>query len=122
MTEAPGSLGEPYERLALAYLKRAGLRVLAAGYQCRFGELDLVCQQDDGLVIVEVKGRRRVNVAHAAASVDRHKQRRIIAATRHFLMTHPHWANRPLRFDVLAISAIRANPHIHWIKNAFDAT
>ena len=98
------------------------MRVLATGYQCRFGELDLVCQQDDGLVIVEVKGRRRVNVAKAAASVDRHKQRRIIAATRHFLMTHPRWANRPLRFDVLAISAIRASPDIQWIKNAFDAT
>ena len=113
--------GQLYERLALAYLKQAGLRVLATGYQCRFGELDLVCQQDDGLVIVEVRGRRHVDVASAAASVDRHKQRRIIATTRHFLMTHPHWANHPLRFDVLAISAVEANPDIHWIKNAFDA-
>ena len=113
-------LGRRYERLAGRYLTRAGLKIVATRYRCSFGELDLVCQEGDGLVIVEVKARRTTQLANAAESVDRFKQQRIIAATRHFLMTHPAWANRPLRFDVVAVSDIDLQPNVHWIRDAFQ--
>ena len=115
-------VGRRYEALACAYLAEAGLKIVSTGYRCRQGELDIICQDQDGLVIIEVRARRHASRVSAAESVDRFKQRRIIAATRHFLMRHPHWADRPLRFDVLAISAIDREPRIQWISNAFDVT
>ena len=51
--------GRLWESRAAAYLERHGLAVLAHGYRCRVGELDLVCRDDDQLVIVEVRARSR---------------------------------------------------------------
>jgi putative endonuclease len=117
-----GAIGQRYEAIARKHLEHAGLRIIETGYRCRLGELDLICQQRSQLVVVEVRARRSASRVSAAESVDRFKQRRIVAATRHFLMTHPFWAERPLRFDVVAISNIDTNPHIDWICDAFQAT
>ena len=122
MSSSPLRVGRRYEALACAYLAEAGLTILSTGYRCRQGELDVVCRDREGLVIVEVRARRHASRVSAAESVDRYKQQRIIAATRHFLMRHPYWADWPLRFDVLAISAIDREPQIKWISNAFDVT
>ncbi len=121
MTLARTELGRYWEGLARAYLETAGLVVIATGYRCRFGELDLVCEQSGALVVVEVRARRRSSPVSALESVDSFKQRRIIATTRHFLMTHPDWAHRPLRFDVLAISSHDDKPQIQWVSSAFEA-
>jgi putative endonuclease len=52
--------------------------------------------------------------------VDGFKQRKIVLATRHLLMRHPEWHDRPLRFDVVAIEGIESEaPRIEWIRNAF---
>lgn len=91
-------------------------------YRCRVGELDLVCRDPSTLVIVEVRARSRTRFASPAASVDARKRRKIIRATRHLLMRRPRWSALPVRFDVIAISAIeRDEPKLQWIKNAFDA-
>ena len=121
MTGASRATGNRYEALAREYLEDRGLITHETGYRCRFGELDLICEQDGVLVVVEVRARRRASRVGPAESVSRAKQRRIIATTRHFLMTHPRWHARPLRFDVLAISSIDATPRIEWITHAFDA-
>jgi putative endonuclease len=107
--------------LACDHLQRAGLSIVARGYRCRHGELDLVCRQGAGLVIVEVRARRHLSHVSALESVDRFKQQRIITTARHFLMTHPRWANQPLRFDVVAIDGIDRDARIQWIRAAFDA-
>jgi putative endonuclease len=108
--------------MARAHLECAGLVVIAQGYRCRFGELDIISRQGSELVVVEVRARRTDSRVSAAESVDRFKQRKIIAATRHFLMTHPGWADCPLRFDVIAISGIDKKPQIDWIHNAFQTS
>lgn len=114
--------GRYWEDAAAAYLARHGLRTLLRGYRCRLGELDLVCSEGERLVIVEVRARRSSRYASARASVDAHKRRRIVLATRHLLMRYPNWHQRPLRFDVVAIEHIESNaPALHWIKDAFDA-
>ena len=115
-------VGRAYEQVACDYLQRAGLSIITRGYRCRHGELDLVCRQRESLVIVEVRARRRLSPVSALESVGRLKQQRIITTARHFLMTHPRWANQPLRFDVLAIDGIDRAPRIRWIRAAFDAT
>ena len=102
-------------------MQRKGLRVLKQRYRCRLGELDLVCLDGTTLVIVEVRARAGSRFAGAGESVDAAKQRKLVRATRHLLMTHPRWSDRPMRFDVFCIDDIdKAVPTIRWIKNAFD--
>lgn len=114
--------GRAWEARAAEYLEANGLRVIARGYRCRLGELDLVCRDERYLVIVEVRARSSGALCSAVESIGAHKQRRIVLATRHLLMRHPEWHSVPIRFDVVAYDAIDgAEPQIRWIKNAFDA-
>ena len=115
--------GTRWEDVAARYLERHGLAVLARNYRCKLGELDLVCRDDDSLVIVEVRARARTSFAAAIESIGPRKRRRIVQATRHLLLRQSAWSRQPLRFDVVAIDGIDTpSPSIAWIKNAFDAS
>ena len=118
---APES-GLAWELRTARYLQRKGLRVLIQRYRCRLGELDLVCLDGTTLVVVEVRARAGSRFASAGESVDVRKQRKLVRATRHLLMTRPQWSDYRLRFDVFCIDNIDSStPAIRWIKNAFDA-
>ena len=45
------------EALAAEFLRRKGYRIIASGWRCRFGELDLVAEGGEFLCFIEVKLR-----------------------------------------------------------------
>jgi putative endonuclease len=112
--------GRSAEDEALRFLESSGCVLVERNYRCRLGEIDLVVRDGDNLVFVEVRARSGQRFGGAGASVDRHKQRRIIATARHFLMTHPRAAAWPARFDVLAFSGSDLEKPPCWIRAAFD--
>jgi putative endonuclease len=115
--------GRLWESRAAQYLEDHGLTIVARGHRCRLGELDLVCSDSPCVVVVEVRARRAGAYCSAAESIGPHKRRRIVQATRHFLMRNPRWQAAPVRFDVVTFDAIdTTEPRIQWIKNAFDAS
>lgn len=115
--------GRVWESRAAAHLEQHGLTILARGYRCRLGELDLVCRDGTQLVIVEVRARGRNAFCSAVDSIDAHKRRRIVQATRHLLMRNHAWQTAAIRFDVVAFDGIDTpEPRLNWIKNAFDAS
>jgi putative endonuclease len=117
--QAPGSI---WEARACEHLREAGMHILARGYRCRLGELDLVASDGERLVVVEVRARAKSDFGSALETVGPRKQQRIVLATRHFLMRNPAWHSRPIRFDVIAFDAIDSSaPQITWLKNAFTA-
>lgn len=121
MTSGRAASGQYWEEKASKFLVAQGLKLVARGYRCRLGELDIICSDGPALVICEVRARSSTAFVSASESVDRHKRRRIVGATRHFLMRHCEYANRPLRFDVIAVDEIDApKPRLQWIKNAFQ--
>lgn len=121
MTSPTQAAGSIWERRAAQLLSDHGLRVLERGYRCRQGELDLICRDEDQIVIVEVRSRSGRSHGGALASIDARKIRKIVLATRHYLMTHPQFGDAPVRFDVVAIEDRHAaEPDVHWIRNAFD--
>ena len=83
-------------------------------YKRQLGELDLIMTDNQTLVIVEVRYRKTDKYGSAVESVTRAKQSRIIAATHIYLSSQK--ADRPIRFDVIAISG---NGNLEWIQNAF---
>ena len=114
--------GSAAEGIAAEYLEARGIAVLARNVRCKAGELDLVCRDGDVLVIVEVRQRRGHDFGGALASVTRHKQRKIICATRFLLCASPQWRAHRLRFDVIGVQGLpdRA-PEFIWVKDAFRA-
>ncbi len=93
--------------------------MVASNYQARVGELDLVMRDGQTLVIVEVRSRTSTRVATPAETIDRHKRRRIILATRHFILQNRCYREWPLRFDVVAVTGKLDAAEIRWIRTAF---
>lgn len=114
--------GKCSEDLAAAFLSLYGLELIARNVRCRAGEIDLVCREGTTLVLVEVRQRARGDFGGALASVAHSKRRKIIRATRFFLLTRPAWRRSQLRFDVVGISGHPRGEHeIEWVKDAFRA-
>lgn len=113
--------GRSAEAAARDFLIARGLTPLLENYRCRLGELDLVLLERGALVIVEVRLRRDGRFGGAGASVDYFKQRRIVRATRHLLLTRRELQRLAVRFDVVAIDAAApATCAIEWIRGAFQ--
>jgi len=116
-------LGQFWESRAAGFLVRRGIKIIAQRYRCRLGELDIIGSDGPGLVVVEVRARKTSNKGSAIETIGNLKRRRIVNATRHFLMHNPDWFSRPIRFDVIAIDGIETSkPEIRWVRNAFDDT
>jgi len=109
--------GEAAEELAARFLAAQGLAILARNYRTRLGEVDIVAREGAVLVFLEVRLRSWSSWGGAAASVDARKQRRIVAAARHYLSRLR--AEPPCRFDVLTLDGPGGPPA--WIRGAFDA-
>ena len=114
-----GRWGEAY---AAERLRRMGYRVVAAGYRCRFGEIDLVATTDKYLCFIEVKLRKDASFAPGRAAVDRRKQARLRAAAACYLAQHPENVLQP-RFDVAEVyapqGAATREPGFRYWENAF---
>ncbi len=111
--------GRTAEQLAARYLSGQGLVLVASNHRARVGELDLVMRDERILVVVEVRSRSSARMATPAETIDRHKQRRIILATQHFILRNRHYREWPLRFDVVGITGDLDAPQIQWIRAAF---
>lgn len=113
-------VGDRAEDLALHYLQKQGLRLLARNYRTPGrggGEIDLIMQAPDGTtVFVEVRKRSSLRHGGAAASVGGVKQRRIVFAARHYLMRLRELP--PCRFDVVVVEP----DGVQWLQAAFDAS
>lgn len=53
------SVGSRYEAVAAEYLQKEGYRILAKNFRSRFGEIDIVAEEEPYLVFVEVKYRTK---------------------------------------------------------------
>ena len=114
-------LGRWGETLAAEFLRRRGYSILAAGWRCRFGEIDLIAADRTYLCFVEVKLRKSAAYGTAGAFVDRRKQERLRLTAQMYLCQHP--TSLQPRFDVVEIYAHQGvrteRPEINILENAF---
>lgn len=92
------------EQQAERYLTGLGMRCLARRYRGGDGELDLVMQDGDILVMVEVKYRPKSHRGMGLLAVTPAKQRKMLHAAQHFLLER-EGIGCPVRFDVVEITA-----------------
>ena len=123
MSSDAALLGRWGEKQAAGYLHQKGYRLLAAGYRCRMGEIDLIAQKGRELAFVEVKLRRNARFAEPREQVTAVKQRRILLAARNFLAQHPEYGEHYCCFDVAEVYAPdglqTAKPEIRYYEHAF---
>lgn len=107
--------GAQAEQVAAQFLQKNGLRLIQSNFRCRFGEIDLILRDGETLIFAEVRQRSRGDFGGAAASIDAHKQRRLILTAQHYLASLPRIP--PCRFDAVLLDAA---DNVEWVKNAFE--
>lgn len=115
-------LGAWGETLAAQYLQKKRYRLEAAGYRCKYGEIDLIVSNRKYLVFVEVKLRKSNNFAQAMEYVDYYKQQKFRTTASLYLSQFP--TELQPRFDVIEIYAPDGmdtkHPEIHHLEDAFQ--
>lgn len=110
------------EALAAEYLRKKRYQLLATGYRCRYGEIDLIVCDKTYLVFVEVKLRKSSVFADAREFVDFRKQNRIRTTASVYLSQNP--THLQPRFDVIEIYAPEGTatkkPIINHLEDAFQ--
>jgi putative endonuclease len=103
---AIGALGE---RIAADHLRRAGYRIVERNYRTRYGELDIVADDDRCLIFCEVKTRvvGRTNGPSALDAIGNDKRRRLRAMAGQWLGERREASGvrgrEGVRFDAIAI-------------------
>jgi len=110
------------EAVAAEYLRSKHYKIEAVGYNCRFGEIDLIVSDRKYLVFAEVKLRKSGSFARAMEYVDRRKQDRLRITASMYLSQNP--TRLQPRFDVIEIYAPEGsatkNPQIRHMEDAFQ--
>lgn len=114
-------LGRWGESLVAEELRKKGCTILAAGWHCRLGEIDLIAADKTYLRFVEVKLRRDARFAQAREAVDARKQEKLRVSAQLYLAWNPT-VLQP-RFDVAEVYAPEGTatkePRLIYIENAF---
>ena len=107
-------LGRKGERLAEAFLKARGMKILHRNYRTPFGEADLIVQDGDTVAFVEVKTRTSDTYGTPAESVTAEKRRRYMLIAKCYWVKEGEEPNA--RFDVVEVLA---DGKIEYLENAF---
>ena len=85
-------------------LEATGMTFLNANWHCPSGELDLIMQQDDIIVIVEVKVRRGESRGSAEEAISSAKARKLLETAAWYIADHYPDSDPAWRIDLIAIT------------------
>jgi len=114
--------GTRWEKTAESFLRSHGLKLLQRNFSSRFGEIDLIMEDEKTIVFIEVKYRANSQHGSGADAVTFQKQARISRTAAWFLARNPNRAEQFCRFDVISIDPFQTDQGINWIKAAFYST
>lgn len=114
-------VGRYGEKVAARFLKKNGYKIRAKNFLSAHGEIDIIAENKEFLVIVEVKARKDSPENFAiyglpSEAVTKKKQQHILYTARIYLEKHP--TEKAIRFDVIEVYL--AKPvRVHHIESAF---
>lgn len=88
--------------MAAAFLSDRGYRVLAKNQRTPLGELDLICRNQAGVVVVEVKARSAEDYGTALEAIGPRKAARLRGAALWWLSDRGMFPC-PVRFDAVVV-------------------
>jgi putative endonuclease len=110
-------LGAKGEEIATAHLRKHGYRILHRNWIWNHKELDIVCQKDNLLIVVEVKTRANEAYERPQDAVTLKKQRNITEATQAYMDTYQ--LENEVRFDVISVLLDKQQKKLEHIQDAF---
>lgn len=117
MSKTRVGLGARGEAAAADYLLRRGYKIIDRNYRCSLGEIDMIAQKGNYLVVCEVKTGSS-SVGDPLEAVTPSKQRRLRQLGEYYWHFETDRKSQ-VRFDVLAVRAPDQACRIDHVVNAF---
>lgn len=93
-----GKAGEDY---CCKYFQKSGYEIIARNYHSRYGEIDVIAQNESFVVFVEVKTRIEGSPVKAIEAVDASKRKKLML-TAAFYVSKNETSKQP-RFDIFEV-------------------
>jgi putative endonuclease len=110
-------LGIYGENLAVTYLIKKGYHIIERNYRFKKNEVDIICLDNEILVIVEVKTRQTAEIGEPWRAVTKQKQKQIIQVANFYLQSKE--IDRNTRFDIVSIVHNSYRTDLEHIIDAF---
>jgi putative endonuclease len=110
-------LGTSGENLAVNHLTTKGYEIVERNFRWKHSEIDIICEKDGLLVVVEVKTRNSNALGKPYQSVTIAKQRRVIKVANHYIQLYKR--EEEVRFDIVSIILNQNRMELEHIENAF---
>lgn len=119
-THARKTFGDSAERVAALHLEQNGYRILARNVRTRYGEIDLIAEDADGIAFVEVKARRGTSHGAPEEAITPRKQLKLVQLADAFIAENEIFSDKAWRIDVVAIELDKSGKltRLDVIKNA----
>lgn len=109
--------GQISEDRAAAYLMARGYTIRERNWRLGHKEVDIIAQKNGELVFIEVKARRNDHFGDAIEAVTENKIRNLVQAANAYVRYHR--IDRPVRFDIIAITGEPGHQTVEHIEDAF---
>lgn len=116
----PSEIGLKGEDLAVNFLKRKGLRILARNYRFGRQEIDIIAEDRNTICFIEVKTRTNNNFGSPEEAITSEKKKHLVNLAISYIKRF-NLVGRDVRFDVIAIRWNGKIPQVNYIKDAFIA-
>ena len=101
--------GNAGEALAVRHLRAAGYTIIATGWRCGLGEIDIIARENTDWVFVEVRSRFDSEPGAALESIGKRKQTKLVRLAEAYLNDH-RLNNVAWRIDVVGVTFSRHQP------------
>ncbi len=113
------AVGRYGEELAVRRLVGLGMTVVARNWRCRAGEIDIVAEDGDAVVVCEVKTRREGDYQHPMAAVGPRKAARLRELAERYVAERGALPYGGVRIDVIGVLLPRRGPaRIQHVRGA----
>ena len=109
-------VGDLGEKIALDYMTKNGFSHTYSNYHSRYGEIDIICENEKYIVFVEVKSRKRQALCRGIEAVDKHKRLKIIKTAFDYILKNS--IEKQPRFDIIEVEF--PSKEITYYENAFS--
>lgn len=109
--------GQIAEKQAEVWFRRNGYQIKHINWYHNHKEIDLVVENSKCRVFVEVKFNNANSINFPEAKINKQKQQFLQQCARSYQYEFP--SNKPLRFDIIAITQSPFSRQIYHVKDAF---
>lgn len=110
------SLGSDGEEIACQYLSSLGFKILNRNYHSRFGEIDIIANDNNCLVFVEVKARSNSSYGTPLEAITSSKLSKLIK-TSQFFINQNKLGDVDYRFDAVEVLFDNGKTNINHLKS-----